>query len=1792
MHSIFICRSGGRRLIGGLCLALLGLACTQTDPETQSGDVDPRPRNDGATGTTIDGGNPFPSLPVDARTDESDRQRDGGPTTDSGDQQLDGDGGLRPGVDAMIPECADGADNDGDGYTDLVDPGCDDSEDDDEQDVIVVPQCADGIDNDADGDIDLEDSDCVTAIDPTENGLDEITACANHVDDDSDGFTDFPADPGCRAAGDNDEVDPPVSPACNNGRDDDEDGRIDYPLDPGCAGRGDVDETDSDPPPACANGIDDDDNGAVDFPDDPGCVSAGDRNESGSCGDAHEVVDLNGALQPSPDGGPGFYDGNTADGAASFVGSCGGNAGPERVLAYRVEHPLEALEIRTDYPETTHSTVLYVRQICQMPADLACNRGSDESPGTQVRLTEPAAGLYYIFVDTGSREGSGAFRLTVREIAAPACRDTADNDADGLIDLADPGCTGLEDPDEADPDDPPQCADGIDNDEDGLTDYPADRDCSAAGGDRERPACDQPIPMFEIGQAGGSVNLAPDLVADYAEASCGRIDMTGETVIALSLDQPSNVVVTVQGAEGPADVTVFVRQDCNLAQSELVCDRSSVSIRALDPGEYFIFIEPRSFETLGMWSANVVVESLIRECNDELDNDGDERIDAADPGCRNGLDNDEGDPPTPPDCADGVDNDADGRVDWPDDDGCEAAGDTTEEVQCLAVDDVIEIGQEGGLVPIDTRNRANVYRGTCGGGGPEQVVALVLEVPAEVIVETTNADYDTLMFMRSGCDDPDSQIGCNDDGGQGLMSRIDAGRLEPGTYYIFVDGFGARAGVSDLSIQTELLRPPACIDEVDNDGDERIDAADPGCAGGFDDDETDPDPPPVCSNGEDDDGDGAIDWPDDADCRVAGGTTEFPRCAMDVPIVEVGQEGGLFELTPEPLGRSQTHGSCGATDSLEIVLAVTLDDPSNVNVDVTGPDGEPAALLYARRECDDPASEIACRSDRQIGGVQIRNAQAGTYFVFVEPSEGFDLLTAAVEIESLVRACNDEIDNDEDGHADLADPGCEDWLDDDETDPDLPPVCADGLDNDEDGAIDWPDDDDCGAAGGLFEHALCEALDDFVLINPADAEMPLNLHFDTRNRPNLYEASCGSRAGGPEHVVALWLEQPASLVATTVQATFDTVLHVRSACDDPQTQLVCNDDGGQGTMSRVGIEWLEPGIYFIFVDGFGRSSGETDLVLDVVLHPPDACADALDNDEDGLVDAADPGCVGSFDDDENDPDELPICANLQDDDGDGAIDWPDDVDCAAAGGVTEAHRCELAVPIIEVDQAGGVFAFPSRPGANLTQGSCGPGTGPETVLALTLTDPSDVLVEVLDPFGEPSAVVYGRGDCDDADGEIDCRADGRPLRLWALDRGTYYVFIQRGLNRPLEPLTATVTVESRVQACNDLVDNDEDGRIDAEDPGCADRFDDDESDPDSPPQCADGVDNDEDGWVDWPDDPECPLAGDPLEQHRCDGPESVIEVGQAGGEHPISLRTGVDPIDASCGPGHGRPQVLALTLDELSDLNVDMEWPDGPVPVLLSVRTDCDQPDSELACVAGSNRRLLSLASLEAGTYFLLFEQASDGPDPLDVVVTVDVTGLVTECNDALDNDEDERIDIADPGCADGWDDDETDPEELPECADGIDNDEDGTIDWPDDPGCGGAGDGREAVLCEGADDVIEVGAQGGLVAVSTVDNPNQYQTGCGGGGTGPEQVVALTLDAPARVDLHVVDASYDTVLFVRAQCDDQASELACDDDGGAGRLMSRIGFDRLEPGTYFIFVDGFAGRSGDADLQIDVEPL
>jgi len=238
-----------------------------------------------------------------------------------------------------------------------------------------------------------------------------------------------------------------------------------------------------------------------------------------------------------------------------------------------------------------------------------------------------------------------------------------------------------------------------------------------------------------------------------------------------------------------------------------------------------------------------------------------------------------------------------------------------------------------------------------------------------------------------------------------------------------------------------------------------------------------------------------------------------------------------------------------------------------------------------------------------------------------------------------------------------------------------------------------------------------------------------------------------------------------------------------------------------------------------------------------------------------------------------------------------------------------------------------------------------------------------------------------------------------------------------------------------------------------------------------------------------------------------------------------------------------------------------------------------------------------------------------DLDDPQCTFACTRFEGAVDDCRNHLDDDGDGLVDAADLGCLLGNEDDD------PACGNSIDDDDDGHIDWPADPGClnrldndelsallPACGNGEDddddgqvdledpdclaahqddeaAVLgCE-VDGVLRLGH--GVFAAGVLGRGAGSQVGsCGG--PGEEAVYALLVDIGSDVVVSTRHAQTeaDTVLYLRATCDD-ADDLVC----AAGEVEPRARLSRrLEPGLYYLFVDSEAG--GEWHLSISVTPV
>jgi len=94
--------------------------------------------------------------------------------------------------------------------------------------------------------------------------------------------------------------------------------------------------------------------------------------------------------------------------------------------------------------------------------------------------------------------------------------------------------------------------------------------------------------------------------------------------------------------------------------------------------------------------------------------------------------------------------------------------------------------------------------------------------------------------------------------------------------------------------------------------------------------------------------------------------------------------------------------------------------------------------------------------------------------------------------------------------------------------------------------------------------------------------------------------SCGGDGGRDEQWL-LRLDQPTQVFLTTAGSSFDTVLYVRTGCDDFSPELACNDDW-EGVHAALDL-FLEAGSYIVYVDGFGSEGGEYQLAAETFIEP-------------------------------------------------------------------------------------------------------------------------------------------------------------------------------------------------------------------------------------------------------------------------------------------------------------------------------------------------------------------------------------------------------------------------------------------------------------------------------------------------------------------------------------------------------------------------------------------------------------
>ncbi|MDP9405516.1 MAG: hypothetical protein M3O86_02790 [Actinomycetota bacterium] len=292
-------------------------------------------------------------------------------------------------------------------------------------------------------------------------------------------------------------------------------------------------------------------------------------------------------------------------------------------------------------------------------------------------------------------------------------------------------------------------------------------------------------------------NVTADVVRAEALAAC----IDGEVVLAAGTDIENltlgDTAIDITGPDGLGVVTGEPNQELidsaelglRIVVNEIMTEGNMVSVNALhiETLEGGVLGEVFGEQDIIVSHAEASAECAEGEdeedpeCSDGEDNDGDGRIDFPDdPGCEDEEDDDERDENggggDDPECSDGEDNDGDGRIDFPDDPGCDNEED-------------------------DDETDEN------GGGGDE---------PECTDGEDNDGDGQTDFPDDPGCDNEDDDNETNNNNNNTNTNT------------------NTRTNTSGPADQAD------CTDGVDNDGDGRTDfPSDPGCNSESDDDERD-----------------------------------------------------------------------------------------------------------------------------------------------------------------------------------------------------------------------------------------------------------------------------------------------------------------------------------------------------------------------------------------------------------------------------------------------------------------------------------------------------------------------------------------------------------------------------------------------------------------------------------------------------------------------------------------------------------------------------------------------------------------------------------------------------------------------------------------------------------------------------------------------------------------------------------------------------------------------------------------
>lgn len=309
------------------------------------------------------------------------------------------------------------------------------------------------------------------------------------------------------------------------------------------------------------------------------------------------------------------------------------------------------------------------------------------------------------------------------------------------------------------------------------------------------------------------------------------------------------------------------------------------------------------------------------------------------------------------------------------------------------------------------------------------------------------------------------------------------------------------------------------------------------------------------------------------DAIVTDGALLEPGATCQNPIVlSAGDSSGADTTLMSPTAR----GSCAAASSqardaiflfdvgqnpVDLLVSASVDEGVGMPFDV---------VLYARHLCTSSAEEIAC-SDAGWGESAEFLDVTGKVYVFVDGSNQYG--GADEGTFTLASAARDVVATD--GSCDMAQ---------------ITSRCASG--------------NRCVGGTCVADSAALACTEATDITTPLQTTGSFNVTSTTHlYESDFYKGSCPADGtlASPEAIYKLTVSAASTFVATTDRPNtqYDTYLYLRQGtCDG--TEVACHDDVdllNQNLRSTISIADLQPGTYYLFVDGSspGQNAGQYEL---------------------------------------------------------------------------------------------------------------------------------------------------------------------------------------------------------------------------------------------------------------------------------------------------------------------------------------------------------------------------------------------------------------------------------------------------------------------------------------------------------------------------------------------------------------------------------------------------------------------